>query len=115
MFGYLIYDCHNLLQPIKMNERTIVKMIVQDRFQQIIGSAIFTINDFIFTPIDPQTNLAVVTSEMTIGTVKTASLSFAFERLPENVDVTPYLHAIEDAKKPPRKVIINPDAYTSVV
>jgi hypothetical protein len=113
--GYLIFDCANKVLPLRMNERTVVKMVVEDKYKKCAGSAIFTVNDFLYTPMDPQTHLAVVYADLTVGTTKTASLSFAFEKLPGNVNVDPFLVAIEEAKAPPRKIVINPDAYQTVV
>jgi hypothetical protein len=113
--GYLIYDCANKVLPLRMNERTVVKMVVEDKYKKCAGSAIFTVNDFLYTPMDPQTHLAVVYADLTVGTTKTASLSFAFEKLPGNVNVDPFLVAIEEAKAPPRKIVINPDVYQAIV
>lgn len=110
--GVLIYDCATLIPPVKLHERSYVKIIVEDKYKMLVGCAIFTINDFLSVPVDEKNDLAVLYSPLTLGIVKSGLISFAFDKFEGDVDLGPY---VPPSQRVEIKTIINPDSDTKVI
>jgi hypothetical protein len=118
--GVLIFDCLCPDAPIpamKLNERSVVKIIIEENSSStLLGSAIFTINDFLSSPVDENNNLSVLYSELSIGITRTGKLSFAFERFEGNVELNSSNSILFTLKqKKPRPTVINPDGSNQII